>query len=169
MVAVIAIVERVDAVLPAAADGGAGDSGVCVNELVPGISFPMSGFASAGNDDTSASGRLVRASWSSGGEMHQSSDGAEDTLSVVDQADELAQSGLSAKVDDIEEPWMVMTCLADLDELNFAAEMIYDVLIPGRVPPLDRDVIFAAGVDDPERDGLSSEFVHLRVPGFLLG
>jgi hypothetical protein len=43
-----------------------------------------------------------------------------------------------------------VSLLAALHELDFAAEMVDDFLVRLGIPPLGREVVFAAGHDDPE-------------------
>src|SRR6266404_678468 len=65
---------------------------------------------------------------------------------------------------------MIVAGMADLDELNPAAELIQHRLITARLPPLDCHIVFPACSYYPEGRVLSCELVHLRVPGlFLLG
>jgi hypothetical protein len=87
---------------------------------------------------------------------------------MVDQPDELPETGLAAQIDHAIHPWVVMTRLADLNELNPAAKVIYHLLVTFGLPPFDGDVVLAPRSQDPERDRLSRDLLNLRVPGFLL-
>src|SRR3954469_1219642 len=64
---------------------------------------------------------------------------------------------------------MMISVAAYLDELDVSTEMVDHRLIPRRIPPFDRDVVFAPGGDNPKRDRFSRQFVDLRVPPSFLG
>src|SRR5438105_2831947 len=61
----------------------------------------------------------------------------------------------------------MMPALSDLNELDFASEVIDYFLITLRLPPFDRDVELAAGHNNPKGSFFFGEFVHLRVPRFF--
>src|ERR1041384_7696047 len=100
--------------------------------------------------------------------MHQRSDATNNSLRVINQPHQLAHGSLAAQVNDALESGMVMACAANLDKLNFALEMVDDLLMAGRVPPLDRYIGFAARIDDPKGSIFAGQLMDLRIPEFLL-
>src|SRR5438034_4576365 len=100
--------------------------------------------------------------------MHQDGYRTEHTLRVMDQTHQFTQVRLSAQVNDPIQFGMVVPRLPDLDELNPATKMIDDLLITLRRPPLDCNVMFPTGGDNPEGRVMARDFVNLGLPGFFL-
>src|SRR5437660_1336457 len=167
-IAAIAIAQPDAPVFPAASRHAAGQCAVGMDELMARIRLPMRGLTSAGDDDA----RPLTASRSFDrhrrGQVHQGRDSAKNSRRVINQTDQLSNGRLSPEIDHAVQSGMVMSPLPDLDELDFAAEMIDDRLIASRVPPFDGHIVLAAGGDDPKRNGFTRDLVDLREPGFLL-
>src|SRR5688572_14483860 len=115
------------------------------------ISFPMRRLASAGDDHRGTSGWTIRTHWHRGGEVHQGRNATQDTLRVISEANELPQIGFAAQVHDVAQRRVIMADLADLNEKDFASEMIDDLLVAPPVPPFDGEIKLATGIYNPER------------------
>src|ERR1035441_4543531 len=63
---------------------------------------------------------------------------------------------------------MVVARIANLNQQNFTAEIIYPFLIPPPVPPFDRKVGFASRRNNPKRRIAAGDFRHLRSPSLLV-
>src|SRR5579859_3090548 len=83
------------------------------------------------------------------------------------QAHELAQIGLPAKINYPVQFRMMMPELTDLDELDFASEVVNNGLVAFCLPPFNVHIVFSAGIDDPKWRRLAGQLVDLRVPAFL--
>src|SRR5436190_4679570 len=119
----------------------------------------MRGLASPGDNDRGTRSRTIWPGRHGGGEMHQRRDAAEHTLRVVHQANQLTEVSTAAQVHDIFQRRMVMANFADLNEQDFPAKMVDDLLVTAPVPPLDRVIKFSAGIDYPKRNVLAAQFV----------
>jgi hypothetical protein len=140
-----------------------------MNELMIGVSLPVGGFTTAGDYDAgpprgAAGGRLH-----GGGQVHQGGYGTQHPLRVIHQADQFAQGGFAAQVDDTLQAGMMMAGATDLNKLDSSLEMIDHGLVALRLPPFDGDVVLPAGGDDPKGSVLPGKFVDLGVPGLFLG
>jgi hypothetical protein len=56
---------------------------------------------------------------------------------------------------------MIVTGFSNLNELKFPPEVIDYLLVALNVPPLDREVVFAAGGHNPKRDVFPGNLVYL--------
>jgi len=141
-----------------------------VEEVVTWVGFPVRGFAASGDDDAVAEFGTAWGERDGGGEVHVEGDGAQDSVGVIYQADEIAQGSFAAKIEYAVEGWVVMAFFADLDELEAALEVVDDRLPTPAVPRFNGIVIFPAGGDDPVGWGISTEWLEEWVGGeFVLG
>jgi len=128
----------------------------------------MNGLAAAGDDDTRTVAGLARLGFDGGGQVHERGDPAQHPLGVINQADQFSQSCLTPEINGAVELGVVMAAVSNLDKLDSLAKMINDVLITARLPPFDRQIIFAAPCHNPERDILADNLINLGMPDFLL-
>jgi len=164
----VAVSQTYGSIFPTTTPRAAGQSTVGMDELVARIRFPVGWFPSAGHDHARAVGGLAALHFHGRSQMHQDGYRTEHTLRVMDQTHQFTQVRLSAQVNDPIQFGMVVPRLPDLDELNPATKMIDDLLITLRLPPLDGNVMFPTGGDNPEGRVLARDFVNLGVPGFFL-
>src|SRR5581483_1100930 len=87
---------------------------------------------------------------------------------MINQSDELPQIGLSAQIDNAVKARVMMAQFAHLHELNLASQPMDNLLVPSTLPPLDRNIEFAAGGNDPKRNIAPCDFSHLRIPRLIL-
>lgn len=99
-------------------------------------------------------------------QMHGERHRADGAVGVVHQTDELADVRLSHQIDDSREPRMPVIGLSALHELDAAPEMIDNLLIACRVPPLGGEIELASRQYDPER-ALMAGLLHLAHPGLF--
>ena len=149
---------------PTAAIGATGELSNGVNELMMRIGFPLDGLASARDHHAGPVRWLSTFDLDCCRQVHGRGHAAKDSLGVVNQPNELAQVGLPPQVDHSLEFWVMVPALADLNELDLPAKVVDDLLVSFRLPPFYGDIKFPAGYDNPERNVLAREFVHLRVP-----
>jgi len=157
----IAISQWQGSIFPAAPAGAAAQCAVVVQELVIGIGFPVGGLTATGDDDTRTVGGPGAPILDRGGEMHEGGDAAKHALGVVNEANQLPQAGLAAQVNDAVQAGMVVSVLADLDKLNAAAKMVYDLLVAFRLPPFDGQVVLSSRANDPKRGVFPGNFMNL--------
>jgi len=162
-VASVAVADRERTILPATAFGAARESSDGMDELMTGVGFPVSGLAATGDDDAGSGAAAFERHGC--GEVHERGDRAEDALGVVDQADELAEFGLSAEIDGAVEFGVMISEITDLDKLDAIAEVVDDTLVALMIPPFDGDIELTARDDDPEWDFGAGEFADLGEPG----
>jgi hypothetical protein len=138
-----------------------------MNQLVAWICFPMCRFATSSNHYTRSVRRDSTFSWHGSGQMHQTSYRAKYALRMINKAHQISQTGLSSEINHSVESRVVMPILTHLNELDFALKMIDHLLVPARVPPFKRDIIFSTGSHKPERDILPGQIVHLATGAFF--
>lgn len=136
--------------------------------MVVRISLPMGRLTSASHNHAGSAASGARFCFNGRGEMHGRCDPAKNPLGMVNEANQFAQIRFASKIDYSLKLRMKMPDSADLNKLNFAAEMVDDVLIALSTPPLNSNIVFTARSDDPERKVDAGEFMDLREPGFLL-
>lgn len=131
------------------------------------VGFPLHRLASARDGDAGAILWTTGADGDSGGEVHEAGDGAEHADAVMYEADELPDIGFPAQIEHAAQ-WRVMIAgRSDLNEEDFAPEMIDDGLPSLGGPPFDGDVGFAPGGDDPIRHIRAYDFRDLWRPHFF--
>jgi hypothetical protein len=133
-----------------------------MNKLVVGIRFPMGRLAATGNDDTWPIAGLASLPLDGRSQVHQQTHRCEYALRMVYEPDELPEVGLAAEVDHVPEKGMVMATFADLDEADSPAKMVDYFLVSPRIPPFNREVIFASSDYDPEWGVVASDVFDLR-------
>ena len=163
----VAVAERDGAGFPAAAIVAAGERAEGVEELMVRVGFPLRGLASAGDDDAGAILRAACADGDGGGEVHDAGDGAEHADAVMHESDELAHIRLSAQVEHAAQGRMMVAFCADLDEKDFAPEVIHHGLPSLGGPPFDGDIGLAPGGDNPIWHVRADDFSDLRRPRFF--
>ncbi len=115
-----------------------------------GIRLPLRRFPTTGDHDAGTMLRAAGSGFDARGKMHGETYRTDDAICVVHQSHELPRVGFTHEIDDASQARMPVPVFATLDELNPALEMIDDFLIAGRVPPLGREVVFAARDNNPE-------------------
>jgi hypothetical protein len=143
-VSLVPITQTLNSVFPASPFGATRQRSVGVNELVAGVCFPMRRFPASCNHDARAMGRPTPLGLHSGGQMHERSHGRENPLRVINQADEFAQAGLPSQINNPVQLGMVMSWLANLNELDPAAKPVNHLLKALRQPPFDRHIMFSS-------------------------
>lgn len=114
-----------------------------------GIGFPGGRFAASRDDDTGSICSLVRFGFDCGREVHEEGYRTQDTLGMVDQANEFSQRSFATKVEDAAQGRMIMMRFTNLDKRNFIFEMVDNNLPTAEMPPFDRKIKLAAGDNDP--------------------
>ena len=109
----------------------------------------MGWLAPACNDHAGAAGAAIL-HFDSGCQMHRECHRAKNTLRMVHQPDEVAQTGLADEIDDTGERRVPMSSFPALDKRYAAPEMIDNLLVMRRVPPFGSEVEFSTCNDDPE-------------------
>ena len=166
----VAVAERNGARAPAAAVVAALQSPNCMNELMMWIGRPVRRLASTGDDNARPVPRAARPHFNSRCQMHQQADRADNALSVVHQPDELTKARRSPQIDGTLDRRVMVAAFAHLDEIKAIAKMTHDLLHPGRIPPLDREVMFSSRHHEPERPAGSVTGLHPVEPGpFTVG
>ena len=168
LVLLIPVAQGLDAAFPAAARGAARKLADGVEEAVSGILLPLRGLAAPGNDDARTQ-RGARAARDGGGQVHEGGDRTDYAIGVMHQADKLPEAGLPAQVERTVEGRMVVVGLADLDEEDVPAKVLYDGLHAGRRPPFRGEVALAPADNDPEARARAQGILNLGRPGAFLG
>jgi hypothetical protein len=161
LVSQVAVSERDGSIFPTPPTRAAWQSPVGMDKLMIGIRLPMRRFAAARNDDAGPVGGGIFPVLHGGCQVHRQRHWTQDALRMVNEPHQLPQTGLPAQIDDFLKTRVMMLIVSDLHELNFAAEMINDLLVTPRLPPLDGRVILSAGGDNPEWNGLPGQFLGL--------
>ncbi len=104
---------------------------------------------SAGNYYTGPIGWSIRFRFDSGRQMHCQRHGTHDPVRVMHEPDEITDRSLTHQINDTIKPWMPVRCFAALYELNASGEVIHDLLILNRIPPLGGKIVLSACDDDP--------------------
>src|SRR5258708_27797557 len=158
-VTLVAVPQPLRPVLPTSSVGATNQRAIRVNELMIWISLPVRRFTATRDDHARAVWRSSRFRFDGGGQVHQRGDRTKHALSVIDQTDQLAKTCLPAQINHTVQFRMMISMAADLDESNFAAEMIHHLLIPFRLPPFERHIVFSAVGHHPEGRVLPRDFV----------
>jgi hypothetical protein len=101
-------------------------------------------------------------------QVHEEAHRADRPFGVVHEADELAKRRLATQVDDMVEGRVVVPPLTDLYEVEPAPEVLHDLLVAARGPPLDRVVELPAGGEQPEARRAPPRVLHAPEPVPLL-
>jgi len=157
----ITVTQRLDAIPPAAALGATSQGSIGVNELVVRVGFPVGRFTGTRNYDAGPGLPQRAPALHGGGQVHQRGHAAKHTLGVVNQPHQFPQGRAPAQIDHSPQLRMVVPKVADLYEQNPASKVIDDLLVAFARPPLDGQVMFAAGGDNPEWRVLSGQLMHL--------
>src|SRR5436853_3272160 len=96
--------------------------------------------------------------------MHREGNGADHTVCVIHEPDELPYGRLPHKIEHATKWRMPMSILAALDKLNSTQKMIDHLLIVGRGPPLGGEIIFPASQYHPKAATVAESLVHLIYP-----
>ena len=125
----------------------------CANgadELMRRVGFPVRRFTTAGHHHARSNALSAGARFNRGRQVHGQRDRTQYPPRVAGQANELPKICLAHQIDDAIQSWMPMIGFATLDELDAATKVINHFLVALRVPPLRREIMFAARNDDPE-------------------
>jgi hypothetical protein len=114
------------------------------------ISFPVRRFPAPGDHHAGPATRTTHPCGHGGGQVHSERNRTDYAGGMVHQPNEVAQVGLADQVDHALQARVPVALFPALDKGNLSLEMIDDLLVTGRVPPLGREIILAARDNDPK-------------------